>query len=112
MLALVMDFIKGPLRPHPAIAAGDNLREFRGHSGGGTPGPIPNPEVKPSSADGTARETVWESRSPPGVNREGPSRKRGAFFFDFGPRTSCWVGDKMVSRTRIASYACVSSPVK
>jgi hypothetical protein len=37
---------------------------FRGHSGGGTPGPIPNPEVKPSSADGTARETVWESRSP------------------------------------------------
>src|ERR671910_676284 len=36
---------------------------FRGHSGGGTPGPIPNPEVKPSSADGTARATVWESRS-------------------------------------------------
>src|SRR4029079_6565962 len=73
-----------------------------GYGGGVTPLPIPNREVKPSSADGTARETGWESRSPPGVNREGPSRKRGAFFFDFGPRTSCWVGDKMVSRTRIA----------
>ena len=24
------------------------------HGGGGTPGPIPNPEVKPPSADGTA----------------------------------------------------------
>src|SRR4029077_18498340 len=38
---------------------------FGGHGGGGTPGPIPNPEVKPSSADGTARETEWESRSLP-----------------------------------------------
>ena len=38
---------------------------FGGHSGGETPGPIPNPEVKPSSADGTAREAGWESRSPP-----------------------------------------------
>jgi hypothetical protein len=38
---------------------------FGGHGGGETPGPIPNPEVKPSSADGTALETGWESRSPP-----------------------------------------------
>ena len=35
-------------------------------SGGATPVPIPNTAVKPSSADGTARETVWESRSTPG----------------------------------------------
>ena len=34
-------------------------------SGGAIPDPIPNSEVKPSSADGTAWETVWESRSPP-----------------------------------------------
>src|SRR6266511_3187592 len=40
-------------------------RRFGGHGGGETPGPIPNPEVKPSSADGTALETGWESRSPP-----------------------------------------------
>lgn len=34
-------------------------------SSGGTPGPIPNPEVKPASADGTWLETAWESRSLP-----------------------------------------------
>ena len=38
---------------------------FGGHSGGETPGLIPNPEAKPFSADGTALETVWESRTPP-----------------------------------------------
>ena len=36
-----------------------------GFGGGGTPGPIPNPEAKPSSADGTAPDRVWESRTPP-----------------------------------------------
>ena len=30
-----------------------------------TPVPIPNTEVKLFSADGTAWETVWESRTPP-----------------------------------------------
>ena len=35
-----------------------------------TPVPIPNTEVKPDTADGTAWETVWESRSLPAVNRE------------------------------------------
>src|SRR5439155_457620 len=40
--------------------------------GGETPGPIPNPEVKPSSADGTALETGWESRSPPRLLRMEP----------------------------------------
>ena len=30
-----------------------------------TPVPIPNTEVKPLRADGTARAAVWESRSPP-----------------------------------------------
>src|SRR5690349_24054643 len=41
-----------------------------GCGGGGTPGPIPNPEAKPSSADGTALGRVWESRSPPTFNLE------------------------------------------
>src|SRR5262245_227540 len=36
-----------------------------GFGGGETPLPIPNREVKPSCADGTARDTGWESRSPP-----------------------------------------------
>ena len=34
-------------------------------SDGGTPGNIPNPVVKPVSADGTWRATSWESRSLP-----------------------------------------------
>ena len=32
-----------------------------------TPVPIPNTEVKPVGADGTARETAWESRKSPGL---------------------------------------------
>src|SRR3954464_16058943 len=36
-----------------------------GCGGGETPGYIPNPEAKPSSADGTALVRVWESRTPP-----------------------------------------------
>jgi hypothetical protein len=46
----------------------DPHKRFGGHSEGETPGPIPNPEVKPFSADGTAPETVWESRTPPDTN--------------------------------------------
>ena len=34
-------------------------------SGGETPGPIPNPEAKPTRADGTALGRVWESKLPP-----------------------------------------------
>jgi hypothetical protein len=44
----------------------------RGPSGGDTPGHIPNPEVKPSSADGTAGATRWESRSPREPTRPRP----------------------------------------
>ena len=35
-------------------------------SGGETPLPIPNRAVKPTSANGTAPETGWKSRSSPG----------------------------------------------
>ena len=40
-----------------------------------TPGPIPNPEVKPFSADGTATERLWESRTSPDITlvRAAPS---------------------------------------
>ena len=37
-----------------------------------TPVPIPNTEVKPLGADGTARATVWESRKPPGLFMKSP----------------------------------------
>ena len=36
---------------------------YRDKSEGVTPVPISNTEVKPFSADGTWRETAWESRS-------------------------------------------------
>src|SRR5438132_12683905 len=45
------------------------IREISGdHSGGETPVPIPNTAVKPTSADGTALATGWESRSLPGIS--------------------------------------------
>ena len=36
---------------------------------GDTPVPISNTMVKPQTADGTALETVWESRWPPDYKR-------------------------------------------
>ena len=35
-----------------------------------TPVPIPNTMVKTQAADGTALETVWESRWPPDFKKE------------------------------------------
>ena len=37
---------------------------------GETPVPIPNTTVKARTADGTALETVWESRRPPEFKKE------------------------------------------
>ena len=37
------------------------------HGEGATPDPISNSEVKPFSADDTARVTLWESRTLPGT---------------------------------------------
>src|SRR5262249_45015950 len=47
-----------------------------------TPVPIPNTEVKPDTADGTAWETVWESRSLPAVLRR-PDRVTRSGLFSF-----------------------------
>ena len=46
-----------------------------GFGGGGTPGPVPNPEVKPASAEGTAGATPRETRAPPA--REARSQAGG-----------------------------------
>jgi hypothetical protein len=40
-------------------------KSYGGHSDRETPGTIPNPEVKPASANGTATTRLWESRTPP-----------------------------------------------
>ena len=44
---------------------------------GETPVPIPNTMVKPREADGTALETVWESRWPPALKKKREVRKDG-----------------------------------
>src|SRR5579862_8838582 len=49
------------------------------NSAGETPGPIPNPEAKPCSADGTALVTGWESRTPPDIFSKGHPITRVAF---------------------------------
>src|SRR4051812_4983638 len=53
-------------------------QRYGGHGERETPGLIPNPEAKPLSADGTALETGWESRTPP----DNHSRR--------GSSTPCW----------------------
>ena len=57
---------------------------FGGDGKGDTPVTIPNTEVKPFSADGTARVAVWESRTPPKYSYkkapDGCSKTTGAFF--------------------------------
>ena len=40
-----------------------------GLTGGATPVPIPNTEVKPSKADDTAAVRQWESRTLPGYKK-------------------------------------------
>jgi hypothetical protein len=57
--------------------------------GGAIPDPIPNSEVKPSRADGTARARAWESRSLPGLIPKAPKQKCfGAFLFPSAERQS------------------------
>src|SRR3954447_24894207 len=60
-----------PTNPTPrcggACRGGTGSQCFGGHGERETPGPIPNPEAKPLSADGTALETGWESRTPPDI---------------------------------------------
>ena len=57
------------------------IRFSGGYCGGVTPDPIPNSEVKPSSADGTAGETLWESRSLPDLWAGSPLRDFRPFFY-------------------------------
>ncbi len=69
-----------------AAAAEEEMKQSRhsgGSFGGATPVPIPNTEVKPASADGTARVTVWESRSPPDNIRARLRNSDGLFLFLF-----------------------------
>src|SRR3954451_15882856 len=51
--------------PGSWVGGATSSQRYGGHGERETPGPIPNPEAKPLSADGTAPETGWESRTPP-----------------------------------------------
>jgi hypothetical protein len=53
-----------------------------GHTGGATPVPIPNTEVKPSKADATAAVRQWESRTLPGYNKGPLEKSSGPFLLD------------------------------
>ena len=79
-----------------------------GNSGGEPPVPIPNTEVKPSSADGTAGAAPWESRSSPGFNRKARSVSQtpvGLFLFGAGERPT---NPSLTPRESLASDAGVA----
>lgn len=70
------------INPHPTKhLAGSvlNTKTCGGHSTGETPSTIPNLEAKPGSANGTATDRLWESRTPPQHNktdRDGTATRR------------------------------------
>src|SRR6476660_5411542 len=53
-------------------------QSYGGHSDRETPGPIPNPEAKPASADDTT-QPGWKSRTPPNTHRNTPHANGGCF---------------------------------
>src|SRR3712207_2378669 len=62
MLRVHCAVLNARTRPMPGSTC---AQSYGGHGERETPGNIPNPEAKPLSADGTALETGWESRTPP-----------------------------------------------
>ena len=63
--------------PAPSQPAPQRPPGAGGPGGRGTPGPMPNPEVKPASAEGTAGATLWETRAPPAPGARCAGRGRG-----------------------------------
>ena len=51
-----------------SVPGGEILQVLGDCSERDPPVPIPNTEVKPPSPDGTARASVWESRTLPRLN--------------------------------------------
>src|SRR5882672_10783563 len=78
-----------------------------------TPVPIPNTEVKPDTADGTAWETVWESRSLPAVIQtrtpDAHVRSIGRFCCaaaDLQPHNGVTRLEAIPTSARCVSYVC------
>src|SRR5688500_3222701 len=78
-----------------------------GHRGWVTPVPIPNTEVKPTTADGTACAGVWESRSLPGLLLGKPASTDAGFFFLTPARRQTYVRapDLIITSASIMSTA-------
>ena len=53
------------IKPNSCSLTKSKVLCYGGYSDKATPVPIPNTAVKLVCADGTARATVWESRTPP-----------------------------------------------
>ena len=79
------------------LSVGERRKSYGGHGERETPGPIPNPEVKPLSADGTATGRSWESRTPPDILSEQGHPVIGGPARHFGPVSS---GPAVVARRR------------
>ena len=88
-LLLSLRFFLPRILPFDYLRAPGSLHFSGGYVVGVTPVPIPNTEVKPYGADGTARETVWESRSPPGLSCKARSSERALSFL---LKVFCWWG--------------------
>ena len=89
-----------------------SIRVFGGYSVGVTPVPIPNTEVKSYSADDTAWETVWESRSPPKLFENPVLSKTGFLFAVIFVRSSLWKKlKKTVDGVRAIVYNCAPLPM-
>ena len=58
-----------PTPHHQMVGSVLNTKSCGGHSTGETPSTIPNLEAKPGSANGTATDRLWESRTPPQHNK-------------------------------------------
>jgi hypothetical protein len=76
------------------------VRFSGGHGGGAIPDPIPNSEVKPSSANGTAGATLWESRTPPDLC-PGHASVRGSFLTPVGGRALCHARPRSASADEV-----------
>jgi hypothetical protein len=80
-----------------------------------TPVPIPNTEVKPAGADGTARETAWESRKSPGLIKKARSRvslERALIFCKSLARSLFEVPSRYFHYGRIGYHEIQQNPYK
>ena len=76
----------------PETLSGDTSEYWLTHlvvviAAGKRPASIPNLEAKPGSADGTATDRLWESRTPPQhtLSRRASSKRMGSFAYQAQP---------------------------